>query len=348
MRLSTIIALAAVLFSASAQAMSAPSSMISGSSSFLGQGLGRSCYAFDLPADTLPCNPAFIAKERERRFNASIYLGNNISYFKEASDLASGRSDQESIRSLFEQRRNDDLHAKVELGFWGETIGWSMTPLQVHYVTDFQNQALPEIDVYASLEESARVQLGSYFSDDWSAGIQFRYVRRRFVANRFFLTEALVPDGKKVFAHREQNMLYIEPGILYAPEGNDWRPESSIALMNFGFADRTYTEIPLNPQVHFTTSVSPDLVYGRLGLGIDMAWDKDMAKALDPFTLGSYYEFGILRIFGSLARQSQSIGFGVFNAWWNTGIVHSIRSIEDAFGESESRKKTYLFLGVEL
>ncbi|MFN7904345.1 MAG: hypothetical protein ACK5P5_04120 [Pseudobdellovibrionaceae bacterium] len=329
-------------------AFEAPARSLSGPNSFLGQGLGLSCFAFDLPADSLPCNPAFIAKERERKIRANLNLGNNVTYLKEAMDLSEGRANSDTIQTLFQRRENDELQAKVELGYLQETFGWSVSPFQANYNTSFQNQALPEISLYAAVEETAKIQFGSYMADDWSYGIQLRYIHRRFVASRFFLTDALVPDGNKLFEPKEQHLLFIEPAVLYAPQGNFWNPEFSILAANVGFTHQKYAEVPLVPRYHFTSSITPELTYGRLGLGLDIHYDKYIQRGLEPFTLGSFYEFGILRIFGSLARQEHAAGFGIFNAWWNTGIVHRNERLEDAAGNLYDSKKIYLFLGVEL
>ena len=329
-------------------AYEAPHHLISGSPSFMGQGLGLSCHAFDLPSDVLPCNPAFIAKERERRFAANTFLGNNVSYIQEAMDLSEGRANSETIQTLFRRKENDEIQAKVELGYLQETFGWSVTPLQANYNTTFQNQALPEISLYAALEESAKIQFGSYLGRDWSYGVQLRYVHRRFVASRFFLTDALAAGGNKIFEPREQHLLFIEPGVLYAPQDTPWNPQFSVHALNTGWTQQKYEEVPVNPQYHLTGSVTPELTYGKFGLGLDVHWDKSVKRGLDPLTLGSFYEFGILRLFGSLARLEQNIGFGVFNTWWNTGIVQKTQSIEDVNSDVIHTRKLYLFLGVEI
>ncbi len=334
-------------FSVFAWALPAPAQMTLSSSSFLGQGLGRACFAFDLPADVLSCNAAFIAKEKNRRFQAQLGFGNNVSYFDEASNLAKGKADQESIHSLFSRHHNNDLYAKAELGYVQETFAWSLTPLQVHYLSSFRNQALPEVDVYASVEESVRFQFGSYLSEDWSWGAQVRYVHRRFVAQRFFLTELLVTDGDQILKPQEQHIVYLEPALLYAPQGNDWNPETTLSLQNFGYSQKKFREIPSHPELHLTASVTPELIYGRWGVGLDLFWSEEVKKALDPLSLGTFYEFGILRLIAGLSRSQQSLGFSVFDTWWNAGIMQSWRQ-EDPDSPSLDEKKTYLFVGIEI
>lgn len=62
-----------LLFTFPAFSYEAPKQFLSGSSGFMAIGLNSGCYALDITTDTLSCNPAFIAKEKEARFNTSIF-----------------------------------------------------------------------------------------------------------------------------------------------------------------------------------------------------------------------------------------------------------------------------------
>ncbi len=318
-------------------------------SSFLGQSLGRSCFAFDLPADVLPCNSAFIAKNRKGRFASNLSFGNNISYFEEASDLSKGKSDQDSIRTLFSKRGQDDLFAKFELGYLSETFGVSLTPLQVQYFSVFENPALPEIDLYVASEQGLRLQIGSYFFGEWSWGVQLRYVQRKFVSQKFFLTDALVSGGAdELFRPKEQNLFILEPALLFAPLENDWNPETTFSVQNLGFASKTYESAPLKPEIHFTSSLTREFLSGRWGLGVDLFWSETVKSALDPLSLGTFYEFSLVRLLGSLSKWDQSLGVQFFVGGWNIGFTHAWRiGDNDNYFRRESRR-TYLFFGVEI
>lgn len=331
-----------------AHAYEVPRHFMSGASGFMSMGFRQSCFSLDIPSDTLPCNPAFIAKEKERRFNANVYLGNNVSYLKEATDLSQGHANEDSIQTIFKRHEDNQLQTQIELGHVQETFGWAVTPMQVNYSTTFRNQALPEISLYASLEESARIQFGSYLSDDWSFGVQLRYLQRRFVASRFFLLEALLPSGKYLFEPRRQSLFFVEPALLYAPKGNSANPEFTLMIANAGWVNQNYAELPVTPEYHFTSSVNPELSYGRFSLGLDLNLNKNMRTGQFPVTLGSFYEYGILRLFGSIGRDENAVGMGVFNAWWNMGVAHRNDSYEDAVGSMYTLNRTYLFIGIEI
>lgn len=344
-----IVILVVIFFgSLASHSFEAPYRFLSGAAGLMGTGLRHSCYALDVAADVLPCNPAFIAKEKERRFNTNLSLGNNVSYLKEATDLSQGRADQKSIQSLFQEHENNELQTQIELGHVQETFGWAVTPARVNYSTSFHNQALPKISLYASLEESAQLQFGSYLSDDWSYGVQLRYVHRRFVASQFYLTDALVPDGQYLFEPKQHYLFFIEPGVMFAPKESPLNPEFTIALANSGFVNERFAQIPVEPEFHFTSSINPELDYGRFSLGIDVNFNKKLREGPGPLTLGGFYEFGILRLFGSLSRDENGVGFGIFNTWWNMGVAHHNETYLNPLDESITLSKTYLFLGIEI
>ncbi|OYZ21243.1 MAG: hypothetical protein B7Y39_09430 [Bdellovibrio sp. 28-41-41] len=349
MRRQTIV-FAVIVFFAGLNAFSyqAPNHFLSGNAGLMGTGLRQSCYALDVAADVLPCNPAFIAKEKERHFNANLSLGNNVSYLKEATDLSQGHANEDSIKKLFTQHEDNELQTQMELGHIQETFGWSVTPALVNYSTSFHNQALPKISLYASLEEVAKLQFGSYWSDDWSYGIQLRYVHRRFVASQFYLTDALVQDGHYLFEPRQQYLFFVEPGVMFAPKDSPLNPEFTLMVGNSGFVNERFAEVPVEPEYHFTSSINPELDYGRFSLGVDVNFNRKLREGPGPLTLGGFYEFGILRLFGSLARDENGIGFGIFNTWWNMGVTHRNESFQNPLDETITISKTYFFLGIEI
>jgi hypothetical protein len=332
----------------SAQAFEAPRSMATGGSSFLMQSLGLMCFGFDLSADTLPCNPSFIAMKRDGRLKASIFLGNNVSYTQEASDLLNERASEETIRKLFSEQDRSEFETNLEAGYWGQTWGAAISPLRVNYMTTFRNPALPEITLFASQEESARLQFGTYLGKDLFTGVQLRAVHRKFISKQFFLTDALANEGDRFFETDNQNVLYIEPGLLYAPENHDWNPLLFLNLVNFGLVDKTQDAFPMRPQYHIGSSVALDVGLGRWGFGIDVAWDNNVTSALEPVTLASFYEFGILRLMGHISERSNSLGFQVSSGFFNLGLASQAKTVDDGWDNKITDRRLYLLLGAEI
>lgn len=351
MRLRILIALLLSLMflhAIQARAVAMPRSMLQGNSSFMTQAMGQTCYAFDLPSDTLPCNPAFMARERERQFKANLFFGNNIRYAKEASDLLQGSANDETVRNLFRQRESSELETAADIAFLTETMGFAIQPVRLNYYTLFRNQALPEVTLFASREESLRAQFASYMDRDLYWGVQIRYLHRKYIAQDFFLTDALAQDGSKLFEPEEQNVLFLEPSLLYANDEHWLRPQLSASLTNWGFADRKSTAYKSSPQFHVSGAVVPDFGPGKWGFGFDAFWDNQVDTALEPLSLGTYYEIGILRVFGSVAQKSSGLGFGASVGDFNLGLAYSDKTVENTFGDKATYRRVYMLLGVEI
>ncbi|MCK6597111.1 MAG: hypothetical protein L6Q37_02000 [Bdellovibrionaceae bacterium] len=306
------------------------------------------CNSLNLAIDALPCNPAFIAKERRDRFAAHLFLGNNISYLKQVRDLSEGTASETTIRDLFQRHENEELQTQLEVGYLNETYGWAVTPFELKYLSSFQNQSLPKISLYASIEESAKVQFGSFIDNHWAYGVQLRYLQRRFVNSEFFLTESLTSDGDQILQTQKQNLFFIEPAMMYAPEAHSLNPEFSLFLANLALGDTNQSALPVIPQLHITSSINPVINHGRFGIGFDISLDKNLDKGYGPFTLASFYEFGILRLLGSLGRAENTIGATVFDSWWNVSLVYKTETYENALSEAYEQRKSYLFLGIDL
>ena len=337
-----------VNLTAVANAVQIPRAMSFGANGLLSQGLGYGCFAFDLAADTLPCGPAVLAETRERAFRASVFFGNNVSYMKEATEFAKGEASSQTIETLFKRTDSSELDANLEAAFVSPTFGVAISPLRVNYFTTFRNPALPEVSLYASQEESAKLQFASYVGNDLFVGLQTRLLHRKFVARHFFLTDALAENGPQLFDPQQQSLLFLEPGIMFAPENPEWKPQLSLNLVNWGFADRSYEELPILPQYHLSGSIAPIVGLGRWGLGFDLFWDQNVKDVLEPVTLATYYEFGILRLFASLAENSQGAGFQVMSGPLNLGVTYSDQQTDDGLGEKARARRLFLLLGIEI
>lgn len=344
-----LVGIGAILLSAfAAHAVEVPRYMSYGSSSFATHALGFTCFSFDVGADVLPCNPAYIAKERKKQFKATGFFGNNVSYGQQVVDLLKGQADQGTVQKLFGQKESSELEANAEAGFLMETFAISYSPARINYYTLFRNQSLPQMTVFASKEESAKMQLASYIENNFYLGLQMRYVHRQFIANEFFLTDALAENGKDMFQSQEQNFLYFEPSILFSPEDVSYKPEISMSLVNMGFYDKKYEEYPSSPQFHLSGTVQPEVPVGHFGVGADLFWDQSVKGALEPITLGAFYRFGVLKLLGNLAENSNGFGFQVIYENFNLGLTYSYRQIKDEIGDTYSYRRVYMQLGLEI
>jgi len=337
-----------LLWGLSAQAAEVPRAFLAGNRSFLSQGLGESCYAFDLPGDTLPCNAAYISMKHEREFRANIFFGNNVEYLQEASDLVHGSASADEIQKIAGRENVSMLDANIEAGFRMPTFGIAVSPFQLTYFAHIRNPSLPEVQIYAAQEQSARLQVGSYLGDDVFWGVQLRALQRKYLSSEFFLTDALAEGGNQYFATQEQQQLFLEPSLMWAPEKGDWHPEVSASLVGQGWENRHDPTLPMVPRYHLSGSVHTPVALGVWGIGLDTYWDSEVESASQSLTLGSYFQFGMLTVFGSVGERLQSVGFNVESGRLNLGLVFANETIEDSWGDTETSNRISLLLGIAI
>ncbi len=337
-----------LLFAAKASALSVPRALSSGRSGMAVNTLGGSCYTLDAGVDVLPCNPAYLAKERERAFKIQLYGGNNISYLNEATEVAQGKASEKTVQKLFSERKSSELEATASLGYVTETFGFSYEPYRVSYYSQFQNSALPEITAFATLEDSAKFQFASYVANDLYLGLQVRYLHRQVVASRFFLTDILAENRNDYLQPHQQKFVFFEPGVLYSLEDHSWRPEVSLALTNWGLRDGSASFSDPVPEYHLGFGVAPDFGWGRWGWALDTAWHREVEDALEMFTLGSYFEMGILKLYGSLNKNAAGGGFTVLFDHFNLGLSYVVKTEKVEYGDDLKSNRLYFMLGAEI
>lgn len=325
-----------------------PRSFVDDSSSFTGRVLGYSCYAFDRVAGSLPCNPAHVAQDRPAKFYGSFFLGNNITFTNDATDLLKGRASEETVRGMFSRSDASELETHAELGVVGPTYGLAVIPYELKYFSVFGNHALPETQLVVIQEQTVKGQLGSYVGHDTHLGVQARLTRREYLNSQFFLTDLIAEGREKYLASSTQAALYLEPGVLYAPENSEWNPEYSFVLKNWGFTTGADHSLPVNMGAHLSAGINPWHGSGNYGLGIDLSYDRETRDLGDALTLGGYYEFGILRLLAHLAERSAGLGFNVTHRKLSLGLSFIEQSYRNPFDKDVRQNRLYAELGFEL
>ena len=336
------------LWSQQTQAIVLSESVMDGTSSFVSQTLANSCFALDVPADTLPCNPAFIGRKRASQARAQIFLGNNVTYLKDANELINGHPDSSTVQRLFSQRSSSEFQLALAGGYYQEGFGFELTPFHLNFETLFSDQALPQITLFASIEESARVQFGHPLGDDFYWGLQVRYRHRRYVSSEFFVTDVLTEDGSSRFSPQDQDSVFLEPSLLYAPEDVFWRPSLSAGVRDLGVSSGSGPATPINLQYHLSGAIAPEFKIGELSLGLDLMWNQAQRDVGNFATLGASYRYGILRLLASASSGGQGVGFIAEDDFWSIGLNYVVRQIVDSVGASSSERKIYFILGVVL
>ncbi|MFS4460790.1 hypothetical protein [Bdellovibrio sp. HCB2-146] len=311
-----------LFFAILANAAALPSFMREGSSRFLSRSLGSACYSMDSVQRALPCNPAAVAKERKPRFDGDLFLGSNIDYLKEAEDILAGESSEEEVATFFSRRESSQAEASVELAYQAPKWGASFEPYRVVLYSRFDNPALPMVDMIVAQEQSAKLQLASYVGENFYAGLQMRYSHVRYIGKFFSLTEAFTHQDDDFFDPETQDLIYLEPGFLYAWEELAWQPQISVAYMQWGWSDKKSEAYSIKPEGQVGASIKPLVPLGLLEVGLQFSLNSETRNAREAVRGAVAYQLGILQAVLSASDIDQSAGFLVGFKHFTSGLSY--------------------------
>lgn len=305
-----------------AVASTLPAALRGGTSRFVARALGSSCYTMDSVQRGLPCNPASIAKERAARFDADLLMGSHLSYIQEAKDILDGHDSPEAVAKFFSHRNSIEGEASFEASFQTSTWGLAVEPYRFVAVTRFQNPALPMIDLTIAQEQNMRGQLATYAGENFYAGVQARYTHVKFIGKYFALSEALAGGKDELFKPQTQDLLYLEPGFLFAWEEQPWKPQVSAVLANWGMSSEKTEEYPIRPEGLLGASIKPLVPLGLLELGVQFQINSETKNARDAFRGSVAYQLGILQLLASVSDTDRAAGFIVAYRGFSSGLSY--------------------------
>lgn len=310
-----------------------------GGSRFLVRSLGSVCYSMDSFRRGLPCNPAFVAKDKAPRFDVDLMLGSNMEYLREAEELLNGKSDEQGVAKIFSRREMVDGEISIEASFQRPTWGVSIEPYRLVYVYQFENAALPMVDLIASEEQSLKAQLASFTSGNFYAGLQLRYTHIKYIGNSFSIAEAMAGDNEKLFEIHNQDILYVEPGILYAWEDAVWEPQISAMLSQWGVSSKKSEQFPIRPQGLLGASLKPAVPLGLLEVGMQVQIHNETKNFQDAVRAAINYQLGLLQAVVSGSQYDQSAGFLATYKSFSTGL---------SYWSERQNKSVFVQFGVSL
>nr|BFD60298.1 hypothetical protein CKG001_24050 [Bdellovibrio sp. CKG001] len=310
-----------------------------GGSRFLVRSLGSVCYSMDSFRRGLPCNPAFVAKDKAPRFDVDLMLGSNMEYLREAEELLNGKSDEQGVAKIFSRREMVDGEISIEASFQRPTWGVSIEPYRLVYVYQFENAALPMVELIASEEQSLKAQLASFTSGNFYAGLQLRYTHIKYIGNSFSIAEAMAGDNEKLFEIHNQDILYVEPGILYAWEDAVWEPQISAMLSQWGVSSKKSEQYPIRPQGLLGASLKPTVPMGLLEVGMQVQIHNETKNFQDAVRAAITYQLGLLQAVVSGSQYDQSAGFLATYKSFSTGL---------SYWSERQNKSVFVQFGVSL
>lgn len=311
-----------VLASFWAQAEPLPMALREGNTRFLTRSLGSACYTMDSVSRGLPCNPASIAKDGKAHFDADLLLGSNSEFLKEAEDILNGNSSEDEVAKFFSRRESVEGELSISGSVQAPTWGLAFEPYRLVAVTRIENPVLPMIDLVIAEEQNVKAQIASYFRENFYAGIQARYTHVRFIGQYFALSEAFTKDSADLFTPETQEILYFEPGVLYAWEDLAWKPQISAVLAQWGVTDHKTDAYLIQPEGLLGASIKPIVPLGLLELGLQLQVNSETENFRDAYRVAVAYKLGILQAVLGTSDKDHSAGFLVEYKSFSSGLSY--------------------------
>lgn len=273
--------------------------------------LHQLCYSFFDSTPGLPCNPSFLGLRQKSRAWIYGYGNNNLGYFQDVSDIINGPINPEKLLEIIDHNSNEHFIAGSSIGYVANNWGFNLIPSKLILYTKIRNPALPRITLLASKEEEAQLQFGSFLNSEWSWGIQFRAIHRRYSFSDSYFSDHLVDGSNELYKIKSQQSYFIEPSILYAPEDIEWNPTFNLMIDQLGHSDNTHPPYNLQPNLRMSASASNDLHWGHLSFGVSTQWMNLTEKQKLYSSIGGQYQLNPFEFFCSFSEIEKQFGVGL-------------------------------------
>lgn len=292
-------------------------------SGLMEKGMAHACLSVTLIADSLPCNPALTPFTRKPTLSAQLMISNGYATLERMLELKRGEVSQELVDGLFSRDQVMQIEASGELAFRSEYLNAKYVPANAKFFAVTRNEANPDVDLFAVIEDNYTVQSGAELIDKLLyAGMQIRFVKRQYVRRRFKLLELTTESGKTLLRFSKQQAVYFEPAMTLAlPMIVPTR--LSVMLANGGIYSGDSTGLPIPVQLEGAIGVTVPVPIGELELDLDYRGLSYDEEPLDRFHWGAIYRFGSMNLMGGLDVFGASGGIFYEVERVNAGIIYS-------------------------
>ncbi len=310
------------------------------------RGVGQACLTMSNLGDSVPCQPALLAKRTKGNFMAQAAFGNSYEAIENANHLLNKDVDATFMKSMFEQNRIMEMQANGELVFLAPHFSAQFIPYQISYTSVIRNKSYPVVALHALQSRIWAVQTGWALNEEIAVGAEASFNERKFIHTEFDAFEAAAEDGERFLKPRTQNSALFEPGIIYSPN-LAWRPKLSAKIEGIGHYNHHYDELQDEPGINVGIGATPPLRWGRLELGIDYRKNPNSNYFLESLHAGVSYQFGHMTAVSGLSSTSATAGimFGLDSI--RAGIIYSSTRIPFA-DDVEYAQSIYSQFGLQI
>ncbi len=286
------------------------------------KGLAHSCLTLTTIPDGLPCNPAQTPLNSSPKLGVELLLSNGTSSLENLKKLLDGEVNQDLVDTLFNEGQIMQIESNSDVNFQSKFFNAQYVPYTIKGLSVVRNEADPDVDLYVVEEKAFLFQTGYEIFNDFYAGIQTRFVDRKFINKRFKLISLGTQAGSDLLRPQHQTATYIEPGFTYFLE-KKWRSRVSLMVVNSGTISEKNDDLKTPVEVQLGFGFSPPIGWGVLDISLEYRSMNYNENDLQKLRLGSMYRFGSMYLTAGI--DANGISGGVFYGLdqINAGIMYS-------------------------
>ncbi len=248
-----------------------------GGSDFTSEAMGNLCFTFDPFEDHLPCNPSFLAFEREPKLQLDMGASESVGEVSDSYDLIDGRNGRSLENDLISGRKNFSALGGFEASYAQKLWGVSWVPRRVAMQTTSYQVPVPTVEIQGLSEQSARAQIATYLAGDYSVGLQARVTDRQGIYGEYSALDQEIATSESPFERKTRTFFTLEPGMVFQPL-NSWDGRVTAMFRNLGISKRGIDDLVPDPSAVIGASISPYFGPIKFHLGIsgefyERPWD---------------------------------------------------------------------------
>jgi hypothetical protein len=292
---------------------------------FKNTALGNLCLSIDEASiGGRPCHPARMAERNdERRVGSVLEWGLGSERKTTAKKILNGEIDGKLIADLFREEEPVIYSGGFELYYLQTPWSLTVSPYKVWYYSHSRNRATPLIDLHLLEQKDVQLQMGSAIGNHTLIGLNIKYLSRRFFHNSVSLFEALVDND--VLKHSEQNVLLLEPGIIWTGiDDSRIKPELSLLVSNLGLQDKKFEGFSIDPTLHLggSLNVIEKEWHCRIGLQTETQNPREKHPNTELWRAGTIVGNDWAELTYSANKTEQSFGVLSKSKYFYSGLIY--------------------------
>lgn len=310
-------------------------SVMGQSSSLLIKGMGGACLAMENLVDSMPCNPAFVSKEKNPRLLGNLMISNGYDNLDKVRILLNQKPGLDSARSLLQGKQPLDIEFQSGVTFFSNKLNGMYQIGHSQLYSNMVGDVNPNIQLMTYSGENLVLQWGNEFQPNIFFGLTGRYSNIKFINKSFQLFDVATEEGKNLLDPVTRSFVSFDTGFGYKTSN------FTFSYLIRGFSEPQIEALGLGEpdhQVGLVYTPMNDIDAGKIDLLLD--FKKKLVNA------GIKYEYGVMSLVGGLNDYGSSAGMFFFIKKMFSGIVFSNTHLP--WKKNESVNSVFTQFGIQI